>query len=349
MTKFLPYLPLLLSLLPPSSAQTPSPIPPTDPLLTSPGTFNASTASIPAMLRFQCSQLVTERLDPLVNPSLIPSPHLHQIVGGSSFNATLAHDLVAESTCTSCTFLDDLSNYWTAVLFFRARNGTYKRVPQVPGLGLGGKGGITVYYIPPAAKGGKTTAFREGFRMLVGDVGRTTEGEARGDPKVCHRCMPISGENSNLNCAPPDGVALPEGFCPGGIRSVVTFPTCWDGVRLDSVDHRAHMAYPVKGSEEGRFDYDGGVCPGSHPVKVPQVMFEVQWDVSETWVGGGLGCADDDGRRRSSMIGSCGQRMGGSRLFGVRGIGECLWGTRRVWWWLLTRCRHGYSQHGDYV
>ena len=84
------------------------------------------------------------------------------------------------------------------------------------------------------------------------------------------------------------------------------------------------MAYPVKGSQVDQFDYDGGTCPESHPVKVPQVMYEVQWDVSGLGVGRGLGCADD-GRRRSSMIGRCGPRMGRSRLFGVRGISECPW------------------------
>ena len=40
-------------------------------------------------LRFGCSQLVIERTDPLVNPGMIPSTHMHQIVGGSSFNATV--------------------------------------------------------------------------------------------------------------------------------------------------------------------------------------------------------------------------------------------------------------------
>ncbi|TFK16953.1 hypothetical protein FA15DRAFT_606010 [Coprinopsis marcescibilis] len=34
-----------------------------------------------ALIRFPCSQLVTERLDPLVTPGQV-SPHLHQIVGG---------------------------------------------------------------------------------------------------------------------------------------------------------------------------------------------------------------------------------------------------------------------------
>ncbi|KAK4152586.1 hypothetical protein C8A00DRAFT_34740 [Chaetomidium leptoderma] len=67
-------------------------------------------ANIPPILRFQCSQLVVERLDPLVNPGSIPSPHLYQIVGGDSFNASIdphTHDLVAKLGYTSCTFSED--------------------------------------------------------------------------------------------------------------------------------------------------------------------------------------------------------------------------------------------------
>ena len=37
---------------------------------------------IAGVLRFSCLQLVVDRLDPLVNPGQLPSPHLHQIVGG---------------------------------------------------------------------------------------------------------------------------------------------------------------------------------------------------------------------------------------------------------------------------
>jgi hypothetical protein len=31
------------------------------------------------MLRFGCSQVVIDRIDPLVNPGLAPSPHMHQV------------------------------------------------------------------------------------------------------------------------------------------------------------------------------------------------------------------------------------------------------------------------------
>jgi hypothetical protein len=54
-----------------------------------------------------------------------------------------------QATCTTCTFADDFSNYWTAVLYFRARNGSYHRVPQKPNVGFEqAKGGMTIYYIP---------------------------------------------------------------------------------------------------------------------------------------------------------------------------------------------------------
>lgn len=42
----------------------------------------AFAAPSQALIRFSCSQLVIDRIDPLVNPGMAPSPHLHQIIGG---------------------------------------------------------------------------------------------------------------------------------------------------------------------------------------------------------------------------------------------------------------------------
>jgi hypothetical protein len=52
------------------------------------------------------------------------------------------------------------SNYWTAALYFRAQNGTFKRVQQYANLGLVQRGGMTVYYIPPYDGVSSVTAFK---------------------------------------------------------------------------------------------------------------------------------------------------------------------------------------------
>jgi hypothetical protein len=123
----------------------------------------AKLAASQELMRFGCSQLVIDRIDPLVNPGQIPSTHLHQIVGGNSFNASMTavdYDPSKVSTCTSCTYSEDFSNYWTATVYFRHRNGSYKRVPQVNNLGTNVKGGITVYYIRGYQASAKVTAFK---------------------------------------------------------------------------------------------------------------------------------------------------------------------------------------------
>lgn len=103
-----------------------------------------------AALRFGCSSLSVQRLDPVVQPGMMPSSHVHQIVGGNAFNATMnsAVELPAKlATCTTCFFAEDFSNYWTAVMYFKHRNGTYHRVPQYANAMLeGSTQGMTIYY-----------------------------------------------------------------------------------------------------------------------------------------------------------------------------------------------------------
>ncbi|PVH82169.1 hypothetical protein DL98DRAFT_620944 [Cadophora sp. DSE1049] len=228
-----------------------------------------------ALLRFQCSQLVVERLDPLVAPGSIPSPHLHQIVGGNSFNASMdpSKDMPGESTCTTCSFAEDFSNYWTAVLYFRARNGTYKRVPQISQIS-GATAGITVYYMQDALydqeQKSKVTAFKPGFRMFVGDVNARTKKAMENFRQLTYTCM------ANTGTREPETLEFPSKTCAYGIMVNQRFPTCWDGVNLDSPDHMSHMSYPESGTFESQ-----GPCPASHPVRMPQVLFEVVWDTSK--------------------------------------------------------------------
>ena len=105
-----------------------------------------------AGLRFPCSELTVQRLDPVVEPGMAPSAHVHHIVGGNAFNATMTGDVGARASCTTCQMSDDFSNYWTAQLYFKhPTNGSYHKVPVIPvqpllGGSDGAKGGLTVYY-----------------------------------------------------------------------------------------------------------------------------------------------------------------------------------------------------------
>ncbi|KAK4225446.1 hypothetical protein QBC38DRAFT_368703 [Podospora fimiseda] len=245
------------------------------------------------MLRFGCSQLVIDRIDPLVNPGLLPSPHLHQIAGGDAFDISMPNTDISDlATCTTCSFSEDFSNYWTANLYFRARNGTYKRVPQAPVHSFGtlfndnfteaSNAGFVVYYV--SEKPNDVTAFRPGFRMLVGDANQR---EKIGDGlknQTCFRCYTgpnFEGDNM-APCADPDldFEGLPPKACPGGIRSNILYPTCWDGKNLDSPDHKSHVAYPITGPHTFTATGTGGKCPESHPVRIPQLMLEIVWDTT---------------------------------------------------------------------
>lgn len=59
-------------------------------------------------------------------------------------------------------------------------------------------------------------------------------------------------------------------LCPPGQQVLRTFdfPSCWDGRRLDSPDHRAHVVFPAA----------GGACPAA-TVAIPQLRLRVAYTV----------------------------------------------------------------------
>ncbi|KAJ3532892.1 hypothetical protein NMY22_g7560 [Coprinellus aureogranulatus] len=239
-------------------------------------------------LRFPCSQLVTERLDPLVTPGQV-SPHLHQIVGGNAFNITMdpaKGDIGQMATCTSCRFKEDKSNYWTAVLYFKHRNGSFIRVPQIANDFVGApNGGMTIYYIAPRApsKQLNMTIFPPGFRMRVGSPNARRNPYTPGTAAVnqtTFRCWDGTGIGPGTpGVGALDSVSFPARQCKGGIRSQVYFPQCWDGKNLDSDDHESHVAHPTVGNFNWQTSWMFGTdCPASHPIKMPLIFMETVWD-----------------------------------------------------------------------
>ncbi|KAI2610620.1 uncharacterized protein GGS25DRAFT_513179 [Hypoxylon fragiforme] len=233
-----------------------------------------------AALRFGCASVSLQRLDPLVEPGKIPSAHVHQIVGGNAFNATMEGDIGEKGTCTTCVYSEDFSNYWTAVMYFRHENGSYKRVPQYPNAQLGTegrddrniKGGMTIYYTQKdfSSNGDQfITAFQPGFRMTVGSPTVDSFEGAKSQPGLRYTCLqtPLTRGYET-----PD---FPREPCPGGIMAIHHFPACWDGKNLDSPDHQSHMYSTTKGGF-----VEAGACPDSHPVRTPQLAYETMWNTT---------------------------------------------------------------------
>ena len=106
--------------------------------------------------------------------------------------------------------------------------------------------------------------------MLAGDPTlRTSKGVM---PGICHRCNGGKKPGSGAPCA-GDYVGFPTEPCPNGIRMTVIFPSCWDGKNLDSPDHKSHIAYAP-----GNSALASDKCPSSHPVRIPQVMYEIMYN-----------------------------------------------------------------------
>jgi hypothetical protein len=50
------------------------------------------------------------------------------------------------------------------------------------------------------------------------------------------------------------------------LRLGTRFASCWDGVNLDSADHKSHLAFPKR-----------GICPATHPVQLPRLTFHIRY------------------------------------------------------------------------
>ncbi|MEV4199600.1 DUF1996 domain-containing protein [Micromonospora globbae] len=104
---------------------------------------------------------------------------------------------------------------------------------------------------------GNVVAMPARLAATVGDAVAATNGGARAA--------------ATWTCAStPDRRATAYPVCPAGDRvlRVFDFPSCWDGRRVDSPDHRAHLVFP---------DPDGG-CP-RNTFPVPRLRLTLAYDL----------------------------------------------------------------------
>jgi hypothetical protein len=180
--------------------------------------------------------------DPIVHPGQPGRSHRHDFFGNVATDArSTPSDLVGGDT--SCQNKGDTAAYWAPAVL---RDG----VPVTPL-------GSVAYYRPGAGVDPSgVRAYPAGLVMIAGD------GDADG-PQPLEVAAWHCGASPVLHVEPP---TCPR-TAPLGVR--IAFPDCWDGQRLDSDDHRAHVAR----SDDGR-------CPPGHAVAIPQLIFEVHYPIT---------------------------------------------------------------------
>ena len=213
-------------------------------------TFPTPKSDIGAF-RTECGLAKLSFDDPIVLPGQIGKSHLHTFFGNTGTDGNSTHDSLrttGHSTCQGGTA--NRTAYWVPTMI-----DTRTGAPVLPaGLGVYYKSG---YELPPNV----IHAIPAGLRMITGNSAAKTPGSA-GYRFVC------SGGPNNEN----DKYGTTMGDCDVGASLVqqLNFPQCWDGVNLDSPDHRSHMASP-----------SNGACPASHPVAIPAISFNVAYVVTE--------------------------------------------------------------------
>jgi Domain of unknown function (DUF1996) len=180
--------------------------------------------------------------DPILHPGHRGRSHLHVFFGNTTTDAdSTVADLAAGGT--TCDQRRDLASYWAPALL------DHGRVVE--------PGSAVAYYRPGVGVDPATVEpYPYGLKMLGGDP-------AADEPQSLDVVAWSCGTGSVREVTPPT--------CPESrpLRMAVSFPDCWDGENLDSPDHVSHVARS-----------EGGACPDSHPVPVPQLLLTISYPIT---------------------------------------------------------------------
>jgi hypothetical protein len=203
----------------------------------------APTASASARFHIECPFHHFNGSDPIVFPGVRhPSAgHLHTFLGNKSTNGFSTYRSLRRAG-TTCGLRADKGAYWFPAVY---KNG--HQVKPTDG---------DFYYRARTEPLRAIRPFPKGLKIIAGNKQAT---------------RPQSTKIVGWSCFGSAGTARPTIRDCGSadVKFLVHFPSCWDGKRKDSNDHKSHMHYPVK--KNGRLK-----CPRSHPVPVPELSYSIR-------------------------------------------------------------------------
>jgi hypothetical protein len=211
--------------------------------------------------------------DPIVYPGQPGMAHHHTFYHPGTDAFLTVDKLRTNCLSTSRGGTMNCSAYWNPSLIDTTTGNPW--APKV--LLVYYKDGNRIYMGRPDPRGGTEgdhiQPFPKGLVMIAGNASATTP-----EGLVQYTCMvPAQGfgrpgfENQST---------IPACLPGEELWAKIPFPQCWDGVNLDSPNHKSHMAYPsndLPGSPPGR----SWGCPATHPVLIPQVTFFIIYTIPD--------------------------------------------------------------------
>ena len=195
--------------------------------------------------------------DPIVSPGGQNRSHLHSFFGNTATDYRSTPESIrtaGNSTCWGGTA--NRSAYWAPTMIDTATNTPVVNSDPVDQVNF-----LQVYYktgyqgVDPT----KVQNYPVGLRMIAGS-------------------MMSTGPQSNVwyECGGPRSASIPSNCAQGSLLIMsVEFPQCWDGVNLDSPDHKSHMSWANGWQPSG---FSG--CPASHPVPLAQITQNYRYRVT---------------------------------------------------------------------
>lgn len=228
----------------------------------------SSAPDVVGAFRFLCGPGQLSYDDPIVYPKQPGKAHLHQFFGNIEANAHSTYETLRKSGDSTCMNALNRSAYWMPAMLDGKGNVVrpdhvaiyYKRRPK------------SDPFCTSAAKG--CVGIPRGLRFIFGwDQSRPDQEQPENASKFNFKC--VQGDHPVTESF-PDMVEVAK-VCGAGQRlmAVIATPQCWDGVNLDSPNHRSHLADMQRGASTNWQNR----CPDTHPWIIPQFTMGVSYSI----------------------------------------------------------------------
>jgi hypothetical protein len=226
-----------------SAAPSPSSSASLDPSFDRPSKDNPTDYRMHVDFNVVCKIANVANDDPIVYPGWAGHAHTHVFAGNTSANAGSTQDSL-DASASNCLLDRDTASYWMPQL--HAQDGTALLPTH-----------IRAYY--RAGTLGKVAHIPHGLKMIAGDSQATAP---QSKSVAGWQCRTVSPDNVAIG----KQATIPDCDPRDLLEGSVVFPNCWDGVNLDSADHKSHLAYG-----------NGDSCDAAHPVRLPQLTLAYRY------------------------------------------------------------------------